>query len=74
MNDAADESHDADCMTSNSKTIASKFLEYKTKMSDKTKSISSGLDTKVVTSLKYLNNFWTYFDVSLINHEGELDL
>ena len=58
---------------SNSKTITSKSFEYKTKLIGSTPNNDIMLDAEVVVPLKYLSNFWRYFDLPLINCEIDLD-
>ena len=51
-----------------------KYLEYISKVTGSTQTSNSRLDAKVVVTLKYLNNFWRFVDLSLINCEIELVL
>ena len=55
------------------KIIRSKSFEYKTKLMGTTPN-NNTLDIDVVIPLKYLSNFWRFFDFSLVNSERELDL
>ena len=70
VNDDSDENNPA----GNDKTTTSKYFEYKTKITEKTSSNSSRLDTEVFTPLKYLSSFWRSLYLPFINCVVELDL
>ena len=74
-NNDANENNDAGNFRINSsKTTASKFFEYKTKMTRKESAILDRLNTKVVVALNYFSNSWRSLHWSLINCEIELHL
>ena len=50
------------------------FIEYKTNKIGRTPDNDDALDTEVVVPLKYLSNFWRFFDLTLIIREIALDL
>ena len=73
INDSVIESNDDGYKINSNKTITSKSFEYKTKIG-KAIDDNNSLNAEVVVPLKYLSNFWTFFGLSLINCEIELDL
>ena len=61
VNDCANENNDTiNYRTSNNKIIKSKSFGYKTKITGRTPDDDDILDTEVVGTLKYLNNFWDF--------------
>ena len=75
ISDDENENNDAGNYRINiNKTRTSKSFEYKTKVIRNTPVDNNTLDTEVVVPLKYLSNFWTLLNVTLINCELELDL
>ena len=54
--------------------IASKSIEYQTKLIGSTPNDNNILDAEVVVPLKYLSNFCVSLDLPLINYDVELDL
>ena len=63
-----------DYRINNSKTATNKYFEYKPKIKGDTAAGNKILDTEVVISLKYSNNFWRFLNFSLIKCEVEHDL
>ena len=58
VNDCANENNDTiNYRTNNNKIIKSKSFGYKTKIIGRTPDDDNILDTEVVVTLKYLNNF-----------------
>ena len=58
VNDDTNENNPDNNKINNNKTITSTFFEYKTKKKiGRTYDDNNTLDTKIVVSLKYLNNF-----------------
>ena len=53
----------------NNKKKTSKSFEYKAKLIGSTPSDNNTLNTEVVIPLKYLSNFWRFFNLPLINCE-----
>ena len=75
VNDDSDENNPAgNFRLNNDKTTTSKYFEYKTKITEKTSSNSSRLDTEVFTPLKYLSSVWRSLYLPFINCVVELDL
>ena len=74
MNDDENENDNANNRINNSKTITSKYFEYKTKIIGSTPKNNNILDAEVVVPLKYLTNFWRFLDLLLVNCETEFDL
>ena len=73
VNDYENEIDHAYYWINNNKTI-SKYFVYKTKIKGRTSDENNILDTEVAVPLKYLSNFWKFFNFPLINCEIELDL
>ena len=73
VNDDENENHNNNRINNN-KTIASKSFKYKAQIIGSTPDNENRLTAEVVVPLKYLSNFWTSLDLSLINCEIELDL
>ena len=73
-NDDANVNNAARNKINNNKTIKSKPFEYKAKLVGIMPNNNNILDAEVVVPLKYLSNFWRYFNLPLINCEIELDL
>ena len=70
VNDSANENNDAtNFRINNSKAIASKSFEYKTKLIRSKSNNYHKLDAEVVVPLKYLSNFWRILDLPLIKSE-----
>ena len=75
VNDDSDENNPAgNFRLNNDKTTTSKYFGHKTKITEKTSSNASRLDTEVFTPLKYLSNFWRSLYLPFINCVVELDL
>ena len=73
VNDNAHENNADNYRISNSKTITSKSFEYKTKLIGSTPNDNNTLNADIVVPLKYLSNFWRFFNLPLINCDIELD-
>ena len=67
VNDSANENNDANNFRINDNKTTIKSFACKTKLIGSTPNNVNTLDAKVVVPLKYLNNFWRSFDLSLIN-------
>ena len=73
INDSAIENNDDGNKINNNKTITSKCFEYKTKIMRWTPDDNNTLNTEIVVSLKYVSNFWRFFNLPLINCEIKLE-
>ena len=73
VNDNANENNADNYRINNSKTITSKSFEYKTKLIGSTPNDNNTLNADIVVPLKYLSNFWRFFNLPLINCDIELD-
>ena len=58
----------------NNKTLAIKYVQYKTKLIGTTTNNNNILDAEILILFKYLTNFWRSLDFRLNNCEAELDL
>ena len=67
-NDAVNE------IINNNKTVASKYVQYKTKLIGTTTNNNDILDAEILILFKYLTNFWRSLDFRLNSCEAELDL
>ena len=74
VNDNANENNADNYRINNSKTITSKSFEYKTKLIGSIPNDNNTLNADIVVPLKYLSNFWRFFNLPLINCDIELDL
>ena len=72
LNDAANENHNANNKINNNKTIRNKSFEYNTEMIGIKPDNNNTLETEVVVPLKYLSNFWRFFNLQLVNCEIDL--
>ena len=67
VNDYENEIDNAYYWINNNKTITSKSFVYKIKIKGRTSDENNTLDTEVAVPLKYLSNFWKFFNLPLIN-------
>ena len=74
VNDDENQNDNANNIINNNKTIASKYFEYQAKITGRIPADNNTLNAEVVIPLKYLSNFWRFFDLHLINCEIKLDL
>ena len=74
VNDDANENIAVCIKINDSKTITTKSFKYKKKIIRKRPNDNNILHAEVVAPLKYLNNFWRFLGLPLVNCEIELDL
>ena len=67
VKDDENENDNANRRINNNKTVTSKSFECKTKIIGRIPSDNNTLNAGVVVPLKYLNNFWRFLDLPLIN-------
>ena len=67
VNDNDNENNADNYRINNNKTITSKSFEYKTKLIGSTPNDNNTLNADIVVPLKYLSNFWRFFNLPLIN-------
>ena len=74
INGDAKENDAVNKIINNNKTVASKYVQYKTKLIGTTTNNNDILDAEILILFKYLTNFWRSLDFRLNNCEAELDL
>ena len=78
VNDGANEIYAENYRIDNSKTVASEYFEYETKIIGWTPANDNTLDTEVILPLRYLSNFWRslnlFFWLFFFNCDIEFDL
>ena len=71
INDSAIENNEDGNKIKNNKTITSKSFEYKTKIMGRIPDDNNTSNTEVFVPLKYLSNFWIFFDVDCHGQKNE---
>ena len=74
INGDAKENDAVNKIINNNKTVASKYVQYKTKLIGTTTNNNDILDAEILILFKYLTNFWRSLDFRLNSCEAELDL
>ena len=67
VNDDQNRNDNANIRVNNKKAIASKSFEYMTKIIERVPADNNTLNAEVVVTLRYLSNFWRFFNLLFIN-------
>ena len=67
VNDDQNRNDNANIRVNKKKAITSKSFEYMTKIIERVPADNNTLNAEVVVTLRYLSNFWRFFNLLFIN-------